>query len=341
MLEAFHQMWVHTGRKRYLDFIRNNIDRYVQADGSIRTYNLAEHNLDNIAGGRALLFLYHQTKSRKYSIAAATLRRQLRDQPRTMEGGFWHKKIYPYQMWLDGLYMAEPFYAGYASVFGEPSAFDDIALQFELVYRHTLDSASGLCRHGWDESRSQRWADPSSGASPCCWGRAMGWYLMGLVDVLDWFPAGNPHRANLVKIFRNLSSAVLKARDARSGLWYQVVDAGGRAGNYLESSSSLMFIYALAKGSRKGYLDRAFALAATESFIALTKRLVTQGPDGAPDLHDTCKGAGLGGDPYRDGSYEYYVSVPRGVNDMKGVGAFLLAAIEIERGHATRAKNPR
>jgi unsaturated rhamnogalacturonyl hydrolase len=302
----------------------------VDADGSIRTYRKEDYNLDMVAGGRALLFLYRRTKMEKYKTAADCLRRQLEQQPRTHAGGFWHKKIYPYQMWLDGLYMAEPFYARYAAMFDEPKAFDDIAAQFTLAYLHTLDPKTGLCYHGWDESRSQRWADSATGHSPCIWGRSMGWYLMGLVDVLDVFPADHPRRPELLKILRDLSAALLKYRDERSALWYQVVDRGGEDGNYLESSASSMFTYVFAKGARKGYLDRRFLRAARQSFDGIIKRFVRVDEQGFVNLTETCRGAGLGGDPYRDGSFAFYVGVPRATNDMKGIGACLLAAIQVE-----------
>jgi len=341
MLEAFRQMWLFTGDKKYFDFIRGNIDQFVDKRGAIRTYKLQDYNLDMVAGGRALLFLYQQTRLEEYRLAAALLRSQLCSQPRTRAGGFWHKKIYPYQMWLDGLFMAEPFYAWYSVMFDEQSAFDDIINQFVVAYRQTVDPATGLCYHVWDESRAQLWADSATGHSPSFWGRSMGWYMMALVDVLDFVPAGHPRRAELIGILRDLSAALLRFRDPDTKLWYQVVDRGGRPGNYLESSASAMFVYALAKGANKGYLENAFA-AAKESFQGLTANLASVDPRGFVDLHRTCRGAGLGGTPYRDGTYAYYVSVPNVTNDMKGIGAFLLAAIEIEKGeNAARTREHR
>ena len=336
MLEAFRQMGEFTGEQRYYDFIRQNLEHYVRDDGSIRTYKLDDYNLDMIAGGRALLFLFGRTKQDKFRMAADLLKRQLEEQPRTHEGGFWHKKIYPYQMWLDGLYMAEPFYASYALQFNEPKAFDDIASQFAFAYRHTLDSATGLCYHGWDESKTQRWADPSSGHSPCFWGRAMGWYMMGLVDVLDDFPREHPRRGELVRILRELSSALQVFQDSATGMWFQVVDRAGQPGNYLESSASAMFAYAFAKGANEGYLEPRFFAAAQRAMHGIRQRCVSVDSAGHVNLKDTCKGAGLGGNPYRDGSYTYYVTVPHAVNDMKGIGPLMLAAIEIQRGMKER-----
>jgi unsaturated rhamnogalacturonyl hydrolase len=331
MLEAFRRMGLFSGEQRYFDFIQKNLDHYVGEDGSIRTYNLHDYNLDMIAGGRALLFLLERTGEQKYHRAADLLRRQLREQPRTREGGFWHKKIYPYQMWLDGLYMAEPFYTLYALRFHEPEAFDDIANQFVFAYRHTHDSVTGLCYHAWDESREQKWADPSSGHSPSFWGRAMGWYVMGLVDVLDSFPVDHPRRRELVQTFQELCGALLRYQDSTTGMWYQVVDQAARPGNYLESSASAMFAYAFAKGVNKGYLEPRFFEAAERAMHGLRQHCVSLDGAGRVNLKDTCKGAGLGGNPYRDGTYAYYVGVPRATNDMKGIGPLLLAALELER----------
>lgn len=332
VLEALHQLWKGTGQEKYFDYIRRNIDRFVEADGRIRTYEYETFNLDNIPTGRQLLILFTRTGDARYRTAADTLRKQLRNQPRTPSGGFWHKKIYPNQMWLDGLYMAEPFYAQYAQMFGDTSAWDDIARQFELIEEHTRDTTTGLLYHAWDESRLQRWADPSTGRSPHFWGRAMGWYAMALVDLLDFFPAEHERRREIVEIFRRLADALVHYRDASTGLWYQVVDQGTRPGNFLESSASCMFVYALAKGARRGYLDRKFYPIARESFHSVLNTLVSVDSAGMINLHQACAGAGLGGNPYRDGSYEYYVNERRRTNDFKAIGPFIMAALQLEEG---------
>jgi unsaturated rhamnogalacturonyl hydrolase len=332
MLEALHQMWLLTNDRRYFDFIKGNIDHYVEDSGSIKTYNYEDFNLDNVAVGRALLTLYEATGVKKYKYAADTLRLQLKNQPRTHEGGFWHKQIYPYQMWLDGLFMTEPFYAWYAVMFKEPADFDDIVNQFVFIYDHTRDPKTGLLYHGWDESKQQRWANRQTGCSPNFWGRAMGWYAMALVDVLDFLPENHPRRHELVSILRSLSAALLKFQDKKTHLWYQVLDQGGREGNYLEASASCMLAYVSAKGANKGYLGRKYFQIAKETFRGIVQNLVTVDANGFVDLHHTCQGAGLGGQPYRDGSYEYYVSEPQRTNDMKGYGSFLLAAIELQKG---------
>jgi unsaturated rhamnogalacturonyl hydrolase len=334
MLVALRQMWLHTNDQRYFDFIKGNIDQYVEESGSIKTYKYEDFNIDNVAVGRALLTLYEKTGEQKYKSAADTLRKQLRNQPRTNEGGFWHKQIYPYQMWLDGLFMAEPFYAWYSVMTNEPKWFDDIVNQFVFIYKHTRDPKTGLLYHGWDESKQQRWANPATGCSPNFWGRAIGWYAMALVDVLDILPKNHPRRHELLSIFKDVSATLLKYQDKKTHLWYQVLDQGGRADNYLEASASGMFAYAFARGVNQNYLGKQYAKVARETFQGIIENLVSVDPDGFVDLLHTCQGAGLGGKPYRDGSYEYYISERQRTNDMKGYGPFLLAAIEIERGEA-------
>ncbi|MGB2869710.1 MAG: DUF4350 domain-containing protein [Bacteroidota bacterium] len=332
MLEALWRTSEQSGNQQYETYARRNLDYYVGNDGSIDTYKLEDFNLDNIAPGLALLRAYAATKDAKYKRAADTLRHQLALQPRTKEGGFWHKKIYPSQMWLDGLYMAEPFYVQYAHAFGSRKDFDDIANQFIWIEQHARDAATGLLYHAWDESKQQKWANPATGSSPNFWARAMGWYAMALVDVLDDFPKEHPKRAELVGIFQRLSRALAAYRDPASGLLYQVVDQGRRPGNYLEASGSAMMTYAFAKGTRQGLLGSNYFALAGQSFQGITRRLVSVDERGLVSLHETCSGAGLGGNPYRDGSYEYYINEPRRTNDFKGVGPFLLAALELEKG---------
>jgi unsaturated rhamnogalacturonyl hydrolase len=330
VLKGIERVWETTHDKQYLTFIQQQIDHFVADDGSIRTYSLDDYNLDNILPGRNLLFLYKTTGQEKYRKAAAMLREQLKTQPRTSEGGFWHKKIYPSQMWLDGLYMGEPFYAEYAATFHEPSAFDDIAKQFVLMERHARDEKTGLLYHGWDESKQQRWANPTTGRSPNFWGRAMGWYAMALVDTLDYFPPKHPQRAELIAILNRVAQAVLKYQEPSSGLWYQILDKAGEKGNYRESSAACMFVYAVAKGVRKGYLPASYMKAAGDGYRGILREFVKYDATGRLNLEGTVSVAGLGGNPYRDGSYEYYLSEKVVTNDPKGVGAFLLAATEME-----------
>ena len=329
VLKGIERVYEKTGDKQYLDFIQRSMDHFVAEDGSIRTYTIDEYNIDHILPGRNLLFLYKVTRQEKYRKAAALLRSQLKTHPRTSEGGFWHKKIYPSQMWLDGLYMGEPFYAEYALTFDEKAAFDDIAKQFMLMERHARDDKTGLLYHGWDESRKQRWSNPATGRSPNFWGRAMGWFAMALVDTLDHFP-DHPQVPELIAILNRLAQAVAKYQDPRSGLWYQVMDKGTEKGNYFESSAACMFVYALAKGARNGYLSSRYRQVAEKGYRGILKEFVKTDANGRLNLEGTVSVAGLGGNPYRDGSYEYYLSEKVVTNDPKGIGALLLAATEME-----------
>ncbi|MFZ4620560.1 MAG: glycoside hydrolase family 88/105 protein [Bacteroidota bacterium] len=331
MLESFYQMYVHTGDRRYIEYLKKNLDNYIRQDGSINTYKLTEFNIDNITPGVPVLRAFDLFKDAKYRTAADTLRRQLALHPRTSEGGFWHKKIYPHQMWLDGLYMGETFYALYSRTFNDGAAFNDIANQFLLIEKHLKDPKTGLYYHGWDESKQMGWANKETGCSPNFWGRSMGWYAMALVDVLDNFPAQHPKRKQLEKLFKEYMEAVLRIREPKTMLWYQVLDRAGSAGNYPEASASSMFVYAMAKGVNKGYLPKEFRAAATESYNAVLKQLVTVDEQGFVSLHDVVRVSGLGGNPYRDGSYEYYISEQKRTNDFKGYGPLMLAAIEMEK----------
>ncbi|KAB2838266.1 MAG: glycoside hydrolase family 88 protein, partial [Melioribacteraceae bacterium] len=295
VLEALRQMYFKTGDKKYFNFIKENIDQFVTEEGKILEYEYNTFNIDNINTGRQLLFLYKETGIEKYKIAADTLRKQLQNQPRTNEGGFWHKKIYPYQMWLDGIYMSGPFYAQYISMFEKEKNYDDVVFQITTVYKHTLDEKTGLLYHAWNENKEQKWADPVTGTSKHFWGRAIGWYLMAIVDVLDILPEDHPKRGEIIHILQNVSEAVINFRDKDTGLWYQILDMQDREGNYLEASCATMFTYAFAKGANKGYLDKKFYKIADESFESIIKTHVEVEENGFVNLLNTCKGAGLGG----------------------------------------------
>ena len=330
VLKGIEGVWLSTADGRYFSFIQKGMDNFVNADGTIRTYNSEDYNLDNINSGKCLLLLYKVTGQEKYRKAGALLREQLKNHPRTSDGGFWHKKVYPYQMWLDGLYMAEPFYAEYAATFHESAAFDDIAKQFILMETHARDSKTGLIYHGWDESKQQRWADPLTGRSPNFWDRAMGWYAMALVDTLDYFPQDHPQRVQLLAILNRLAQAVAKYQDPKTGLWYQVLDKASEKGNYVEASGSSMFVYALAKGVRNGYLSATYLTVAKRGYKGLISQFIETDANGQTNLDGTVSVAGLGGNPYRDGSYGYYLSEKVVRNDPKGIGAFLMASNEMD-----------
>jgi len=335
MLYALWKVYEKTGDEKYFSYVKKIVDNFVDANGGIKTYDLNQFRLDDILPGRVLINLYEKTKDEKYKKAIFLLRKQLSEQPRNKDGGFWHKKIYENQMWLDGLYMAEPFYAKFAKEFNEPKDFDDIAHQFILIYNHALDKKNSLLYHGWDESKTQKWSDPKTGDSPSFWGRAMGWYLMGLVDVLDYFPKNNPKRQKLISIFQEESKALLNYADRKTNLWYLILDKPNEKGNYLEASSSAMFMYAFAKGANKGYLDKKYFSIAEKIYSGFAKNLIKKDSNNDPSIINTIGGAGLGGKPYRDGSFEYYAGEPRRTNDFKAIAPFISAGLELEKNIKT------
>jgi unsaturated rhamnogalacturonyl hydrolase len=331
VLKGIHAVWQHTGEQRYFDYIKHCVDHYVQPDGTITTYRLGDYNIDNINPGKLLYPLLAATGDERYEKAIHTLRRQLKDHPRTNSNGFWHKKIYPYQMWLDGIYMGGPFYAEFAATFDEPAIFDDLAHQIKLISKHTRDNTTGLMVHSWDESRAMDWADNETGKSPHFWGRAMGWFVMALVDILDFFPVDHPDYQPICAMLRDAIDALLKVQ--QDGVWYQVLDQPDRAGNYKEASASCMIVYAIAKGVRCGYLPQSYAEAAQIGYEGIIETFVEVDADDLVSLNSICSVAGLGGTPYRDGSFGYYISEPVVTNDDKGVGAFILASAELEFGN--------
>ena len=329
-LLSVQHVWEQTRNQRYFEYIQRNIDLFVDAEGNILTYTLEEYNLDQINQGKVLFLLYAQTGEERYKKAAFLLREQMRTHPRTERGGYWHKKIYPNQMWLDGLYMAEPFLAQFAHTFDEPVLFDDIAHQIAIFDRRARDSQTGLLYHAWDYSRSQPWADPQTGCSPHFWARAMGWFTMALPDILDYFPSDHPKRGLISQIFHDTIEAVLSVQDETSGIWYQILDRGQRAGNYLEASASCMFVYALAKGARMELLDSSCLQAAQRGYQGILDHFIEVDERNWINLNGIVSVGGLGGNPYRDGSFEYYISEPVVSNDYKGFGSFIMASLEIE-----------
>lgn len=331
ILKGFEGIWRNTGDVKYYHYIQKQMDFFVQDDGTIKTYRPDEYNIDHINNGKLVLLLYRITQKEKYLKAANLLRSQLLTHPRTNEGGFWHKKIYPYQMWLDGLYMGAPFYAEYADLMHEDTAFNDVANQFIWMEKHARDPKTGLLYHAWDESKEQKWANKETGLSPFFWGRAMGWYATALVDALDWFPQHHPKRKDLIAILNRLVNAIEKVQDKKAGLWLDILNYNGpgKEKNYFEASASSQFVYAVAKGVRKGYLPAAKIAIAKKGYDGIVKQFIKV-ENGQTNLHGTVKVSGLGGKPYRDGSFEYYMSEDVIVNDPKGIGAFLLASNEME-----------
>lgn len=321
-------------RPDFIAYADRYYDTIVQADGSVLTYSRAKYNLDHICPGRALFSLYNRTGEQRYAQVLDTLYAQLRAQPRNFDGGFWHKAVYPHQMWLDGLYMAEPFYAEYAMTHLTGAALDDavadIVNQFVTVGKHTWDPATGLYRHAYDDSREMFWCDSISGQSAHAWCRAMGWYAMAIVETMQYLgknDATRPMQAILERIYDVLP----KYADPRTGMWYQVLDQPGREGNYLEATGSVMFVYAQLKAVRLGYLPEEMREEALHRYEQFVDRFIRENADGTISMTDCCAVAGLGGKQRRSGTFEYYISEPVIENDCKGVGPFIWASLEYDR----------
>lgn len=329
--DAMIRVWKENGNPSFYNYAKAYADKMIDSKGNILGFKPQDYNIDCVNSGKFLFDLYEKTKDDRYLKAINHLRDQLKTQPRTSEGGFWHKQRYPNQMWLDGLYMGAPFLAQYATVMKDASIYDDVVNQFIIIHKHTYNPAIGLNYHGWDESKQQKWADPVSGCSPNFWGRAMGWYAMALVDVLDYLPLDHPGRPKLLQILNQVAGGIIKYQDHSTGLWYQVPDQGQRKGNYLEATSSSMFTYALLKATRKGYISHDYKANAVKAYNGILENLIRDNKDGTISLTKCCSVAGLGGNPYRDGSYEYYIKEPVRADDPKGVGPFIMASLEMNR----------
>ena len=328
---------------RFVKFSEDKIGSLIAPDGSIKGYKPEEYQLDALNPGKTALALWHVTKQDRYLGCTLLLRRQLDTQPRTPDGGFWHKQRYTQQMWLDGIYMGAPFYAECVAttVFNlAPENFDDVAKQIRLMDEHSYDAKSGLNYHGWDALKTQPWANPATGCSSNFWGRAEGWYAMALVDVLDFMPTNHPARAQIIATLQKTAAGIVKWQDAKTGLWWQVLDQGDRQGNYLEATASAMFVYSLAKGVNHGYLSRDYVPAIEKGYAGIVNHLIKPAGENSWALTQCCSVAGLGGSPmnghYRSGSFDYYISEPVVKNDLKGVGPFVLAGIELQKLSETK-----
>ena len=330
---------------RYVAFATNAVGSFISPDGNIRTYKPEEFQLDALNSGKTLLALWRTVTNPdqpRLFYACVNLLAQLDHQPRTPDGGFWHKQRYTNQMWLDGIYMALPFYAAMGTNLKAPEqAYAEVVQQIRLIDEHTYDAKTGLNYHGWDAAKIQPWANPATGCSSNFWGRAEGWYVMALVDVLDYFPTNHPARAQIIATLQKTAAGILKWQDAKTGLWWQVLDQGDRKGNYREATASAMFVYALAKGVNHGYLSRENIPAIKKGYAGIIKNLIKPDGENRWSLTQCCQVAGLGGSPtnghYRSGSFDYYVSEPVVKNDLKGVGPFVLAGIEMQE--LTSGKN--
>jgi unsaturated rhamnogalacturonyl hydrolase len=326
------------GRSEYALFVDEALAALVDAEGSIAGYRIDDFNLDQVCPGRLLFARAARLGGTRWRRAIETLREQLRLQPRTGSGAFWHKARYPMQVWLDGLYMAAPFLLRYGREYDDPASIEEGIFQLVHAERVTRDASTGLLRHGWDESRAQPWSDPESGRSPSFWSRAMGWYAMALVDGIEVLREGRKQPGELEDILERLMGALSAVADPETGLLWQVTDRPAEAGNYLEASASAMYIYALAKGARIGAFGpneaRRFRLQALRARDHFLDRFVLEASDGMPSIGGICSVAGLGRGSeqgtYRDGSPAYYTSEAVVVDDFKGLGPWILACLEME-----------
>ena len=313
-LQAFLNLYEAYGDKKYYDYTLKYCETMVHPDGSIETYRPSELSLDRINTGKIFFRMYEQTKDVRYKKAMDMLRDQLTCQPRTKEGGFW-----------------SPYYAEYAFRNNRPEDYQDVIRQFVVCAKHTYDPATGLYRHAWDEARKQPWADKKTGQSAHTWGRAMGWFSMALVDALEFIPKHEPGREQVMDILQNVAKQIKNWQDKKTGLWYQVIDRSGDKGNYLESSVSTMFVYALYKGVRLGLIDKSYLEVAEKGYEGILKHFIEVDDNGVVSLTQTCAVAGLGGKPYRSGEYDYYINEKIRSNDPKAVGPFINASLERER----------
>lgn len=342
---AMLQMWHNTGERRYYDYVARWVDALVTQDGGIHKYQMETYNLDFINSGKTLFDLYAEARkheaalglretvstplsSSRYKKAMDLLIRQLKNQPRTHDGGFWHKLIYQHQMWLDGIYMASPYMAQYGATFDKPEWQRQALHQIITCHKHTYDPKTGLYHHAWDESGNQRWAD-AEGHSPNFWGRSVGWWFMAMVDVLDYIPADMTGRDSVIAYVQGLAETL--PRYQVDGLWYQVLDCPKREGNYPEASVTTQFLYAYAKAINKGYIDKKYLKVAQKAYDGLQKTLLKENPDGTLTLTRCCAVGGLGGNPYRDGSFEYYIGERIRENDAKATGPFIMGCIELAK----------
>lgn len=330
MIKAILDLYAIKGDEKFLKFADDFIDYFVQDDGSIKSYNPEEYNIDNVNAGKTLFELYKLTGKEKYKKAIETIYSQVKNQPRTEEGNFWHKKIYPNQVWLDGMYMGQPFYMQYEVEYNDCKNCRDSYNQFLNVYDKLRDPKTGLYYHGYDYSREAFWCDKVTGLSRNFWLRALGWYAMALIDTISVMPDNMAEeKTKLSSIYKELIDSMLKYQ-SENGMWYQVVNLGGIPSNYLETSGSSIFAYAIMKSVRMGILDESYFKYGEKAFNGVCEKYLSE-KDGELQLDGICLVAGLGpeNNTRRDGTYGYYMSEPVVSNDAKGVGPLVLAYIEI------------
>jgi len=331
MIKSIMEMYSITKDQKFIDFADSYIDAKVFEDGSIDGYDVNELNIDNVNAGKTLFELYDITGKEKYRKAIDLIYSQIAQMPRTAEGSFWHKNIYPDQVWLDGLYMCQPFYMEYVNRYQDGKGVEDIFLQFDNVEKNMKDPKTGLYYHAYDHSRKMFWCDTVTGLSQNFWLRALGWFSMALLDTMEKMDPslGEPYN-RMKERFVKLIDAMLKYQD-ESGMWYQVVNFGGMDRNYLETSGSAIFAYAILKGVRLGYLDESKREFGIKAFEGICEKYLTTDDKGELHLGGICLVGGLGGKTRRHGTYDYYMSEKIVEDDAKGVGPFLMAYTEMKR----------
>lgn len=329
MIKAILELFYITQKEEYLTFADNFISYFVEEDGSINSYRPKEHNLDNVNAGKTLFDLYQLTGKEKYRKAIDTVYSQLKDQPRTSTGNFWHKDIYPNQIWLDGLYMAQPFYMQYELTYHNGEHCLDSYNQFVNVYNLMRDLRNGLYYHAYDDSRKAFWCDKVTGLSDNFWLRALGWYAMALIDTMEVMPEATlgTEKKELNRIYKELVDSMLPYQDEESGMWYQVVNRGGIKPNYLETSGSAIFAYAIMKSVRLGFLDDSYYEYGRRAFDGICSKYLSM-ENGELQLDGICLVAGLGNKEMREGTFDYYMREPIVKNEAKGVAPLILAYIE-------------
>lgn len=349
-LEAMLDTYLKYGGDDILAYCREYTDTMIAPNGAIRGFRMEDYNLDNIRTGHFVTRMYQLQPEKKNLLAMQLMMKQLKKQPRTIaDKVYWHKAIYSYQVWLDGIFMGLPFYTLTArDLLKQKDAqkiYDDAVNQISVTYQRTFDPKTGLNRHAWDETHEMFWADKETGLSQHCWGRAQGWYTMALIELLDALPENYSRRGEVIELLRKDLDAVIKWQDKKTGVWYQVMDSPEREGNYLESTCSSMFAYALLKAYRKGYLGEKYRDAGIKAYKGIINNFIRVNADKTISLTQCCAVAGLGPgisakvlkaaptvkeNKRRDGSFQYYLSEPVRDNDAKGVGPFIWASLEME-----------
>lgn len=328
MIKAIIELHHLTKNKRYLEFTDEFISYFVREDGTIDSYSPEKYNLDDVNAGKTLFDLYKLTGREKYRRAIDTIYSQLKGQPRTSTGNFWHKQIYPSQIWLDGLYMAQPFYMEYEVQYNNCKNCLDSYEQFLNVYKLMRNPLNGLYYHAYDDSRRMFWCDKVTGLSGCTWLRAMGWYAMALIDTMEVMPSSlSAEKENLKRIYNELIDAMLPYQDEETGMWYQVVNYGGIKPNYLETSGSAIFAFSILKSVRLGLLDSSYLAAGQRAFDGICRTYLSE-EDDRLKLGGICLVAGLGNKEMREGTFDYYMREPVVSNDAKGVAPLVLAYVE-------------